>query len=277
MNKIKNTNLKIKTILPFRYPGGKFYALSIINPFIDHIDFDEYREPFFGGGAVFWSREKVKYNWINDIYPDLIKTLKVIQSPSQREKLVQLFQNEKEATRAKYETVRKMCPKSDIDQVYKFYYLNRTSFSGKMCSPSWGYRPKRSLPPYRWKERIIPCGEKLQNVVITNEDFEAIIKAPKKGKQVMMFIDPPYYAVKLNSHYKFDMTDKDHIRLCQLLKETKHKFVLTYDDCPQIRKMYSWAHIYDAKFYYRIDNSQHTENHRKKGTELIITNFSCDA
>ena len=42
---------KVKT--PFRYPGGKFYALKHILPLIDQISYDEYREPFVGGGSIF--------------------------------------------------------------------------------------------------------------------------------------------------------------------------------------------------------------------------------
>ena len=43
--------------LPFRYPGGKFYALNILRPFWENIEHDEYREPFAGGA---WSFNKPK-------------------------------------------------------------------------------------------------------------------------------------------------------------------------------------------------------------------------
>lgn len=261
-----------KTLLPFRYPGGKYYALKFINPFLEAVEYDEYREPFFGGGAVFWRNHKVKYNWINDIYNELYITLKIMQDPEERIKLSKKF-TEKEASRDKYEFMKNFEPKSEFEIAEKFYYLNRTSFSGKMTNPSWGYRPKRSLPPYRWKERIIPCGEKLEGVKITNLDFEEVITAEAQGKNVMMFVDPPYYETKQNAHYVCDMKEEDHIRLCNLLKLTKYKFVLTYDDSEDIRNLYSWAYIYDLNFYYRINNSKDTSNKRKTGAELIITNF----
>lgn len=262
-----------KILLPFRYPGGKYYALKLINPVIHSVEYDEYREPFFGGGAVFWGNKKVRYNWINDLYKDLYSTLLVIQDPQKREQLIEFFDGELEATREQYEKVKTMIPQNEIEEAYKFYYLNRTSFSGKMKSPSWGYRPKRSLPPYRWKERIVPCGEKLEDVQITNYDFETVICAPAQGKQVMLFVDPPYYLAKSDSHYVCDMSEEDHIRLATVLKNTSHKFVLTYDDCKEIRELYNWANIHDLQFFYRIDNSQHTDNQRKVGAELIITNF----
>ncbi len=272
MNKsIKNENRK-EIILPFRYAGGKFYALKKLKKFWEAVDHDEYREPFLGGGAVFWTKEKVKFNWLNDIDKDLMKTLRFIKSPKKRKDLVKLFK-EDEADKESYELVKNMIPKSEIDEVYKFYYLNRTSFSGKMNNPSWGYRPKRSLPPYRWKERINPCGEKLNNVTLTAYDFVKVIETPAKGKKVLMFLDPPYFLPGKNTHYKNGFDKNDHERLLKTLKKTKYKFFLTYEDCPEIRKMYKWANIYPLDFYYRLDNSKDRKDKRKIGNELVITNY----
>jgi|SRR5699024_7003461 len=266
-----------KVILPFRYPGGKYYAIKKLRPFLEAVEFDEYREPFFGGGAVFWSKEKSKFNWINDLYSELILTLKFIRDEDKRNELIKLFDNEIEATKEKYELVKKFEPSNELEEVYKFYYLNRTSYSGKMKSPSWGYRPKRSLPPHRWKERLVPCGEKLKDVKITSIDFEDVIKAPSQGHKTMMYLDPPYYNAKQESHYICSFSENDHIRLAKALKNTDHYFFLTYDDCNEIRELYDWAKIYDMDFYYRLDNSNHNNDKRKIGKEVVVTNFTINA
>ena len=57
------------------------------------------------------------------------------------------------------------------------------------------------------------------------------------------------------------------------LMSTKHKFVLTYDDCEEIRELYSWANIHELEFFYRVGDSQTSNAQRKLGFELIITNF----
>lgn len=46
--------------LPFRYPGGKYYAMNILEPFWDSVDHMEYREPFAGGATVFFTKPKAK-------------------------------------------------------------------------------------------------------------------------------------------------------------------------------------------------------------------------
>jgi DNA adenine methylase len=262
-------------VLPFRYAGGKYYAIKLLRPFWKCIDHDEYREPMVGGGAVFFAKKKVKYNWLNDIDPDLMTTYKVMADPTLRKMLCEMLSKEK-ATEERHKEVLAMNPKSELEIAFKYYYLNRTSFSGKMKHPAWGYRPKRSLPPERWHERIIPCGRKLEGVKLTCLDFSEVISAPAQGKTVLLYLDPPYYHAKQESHYRYPFSQEDHLRLARQLKDTEFYFFLTYDDCPEVRGLYEWAYIYPVKFVYRIDNSRHRGGRRKKGFELVITNYKVE-
>ena len=260
-------------IIPFRYPGGKFYALNLLAPYILNCPHDEYREPFMGGGSVFFAKPIAKYNIINDIDKELITTYKIMQNPKTRNELVELLSKEI-ATKERWKEIYDFTPTNPLEIAYKYFYLNRTSFSGKLSSPAWGYREKRSLPPHRWHERIIPCGHKLEKTIIENVDFEEIINRPALGKKVLMFIDPPYYKPSKKKHYRYGFEIEDHIRLSECLKKTEHKFVLTYEDVEEVRNLYSWAYINGMEFSYRVDNSVTNNGNRKKGVELIITNFS---
>lgn len=257
--------------IPFRYPGGKFYALGLLAPFWQ-IEHDEYREPFVGGGSVFFTKPKSKFNVLNDMDSELIFTYKALQDKMKREKLLSKLGKEI-ATKERWREVFEFKPKNEIDVAYKYFYLNRTSFSGKLSSPAWGYREKRSLPPNRWHERINPCGERLENATILNTDFQDIIDLPKAGKKVLMFVDPPYFNPPKKKHYRNGFNYEDHVRLMESLKKTKHYFFLTYEDTPEIREMYKWANIFEAKFFYRVDNSEVFNGARKMGFELIITNY----
>lgn len=258
-----------KVVIPFRWPGGKFYAIKQLRPFWENHEHTEYREPFFGGGSVFFAKEKKAYNWINDLDDGLVNTLRILQDKETRLKLADMYRDEYEATVEHYEVVKHMETATDLERAYRYYYLNRTSYSGKMRNPSWGYRPKRSLPPRRWYERILPCGEKLEGVKITSLDFSEVMLADSSNK-VLMFLDPPYYNAQ---QYVHSFKNEDHVRLAEVCKQTKHDFFLTYDDCPEIRKLYSWANIYDLKFYYRLDNSRDNDDKRQIGSELVITNY----
>ncbi len=257
--------------LPFRYPGGKYYALGLLAPFWQ-IEHDEFREPFVGGGSVFFTKPKSKYNVLNDIDSELVTTYKIMQDPYTREILLNKVKKEI-ASKERWRKIYDFKPKNENEIAFKYFYLNRTSFSGKLSSPAWGYREKRSLPPHRWDERIIPCGYKLEAVNITNTDFEKVIDLPQKGGTTLMFVDPPYFNPPKKKHYRNGFNYEDHLRLMEALKRTNHKFFLSYDDIPEIREMYKWANVFEAKFFYRVDNSEILNGTRKMGLELIITNY----
>ena len=62
---------------PFRYAGGKFYARKLILECIPNHNC--YIEPFVGGGSIFFAKNKVQKNILNDIDPDLINTYLMIR------------------------------------------------------------------------------------------------------------------------------------------------------------------------------------------------------
>lgn len=266
--------LKVKRQpLPFRYPGGKYYAMDILRPFFQHIEHSEYREPFAGGATVFFNKNKCDFSWLNDKDDELIAAYEIMQSEKGREILIEKVSGEI-ASKKRWKEIFEFEPKDRFEVAFKYFYLNRTSFSGKLMSPAWGYRPKRSLPPERWYERIIPCGLKLKGVKLTSLDFEDVITANKKnGGPVLMYVDPPYYTPPKKKHYRHGLSTEDHERLATLLKDTKHKFFLTYDDCPEVRSLYAWANIFELKFFYRVHNSNTSNGTRRYGFELIITNY----
>jgi DNA adenine methylase len=245
--------------------------MDILRPFWEAVPHDEYREPFAGGGTVFFNKPDAKLSWLNDIDSELITTYRCVASKRLRQKLIDRFASEI-ANPDRWRQVKDFEPSNELDVAFKYFYLNRTSFSGKLISPAWGYRPKRSLPPERWHERIIPCGEKLENTKLTSTDFEEVIATPSSNS-VLMYIDPPYFLPPKKKHYRHGLTHEDHLRLCALLKQTKHKFFLTYDDTEEVRRIYEWAKVYSANFVYRVDNAATQNGVRRQGFELVITNY----
>lgn len=255
---------------PFRYPGSKAKALKFIKPIWEKISHDEYREPLVGGGAIFFSKPKVKYCWINDLDYDLYITYKVFQNTKQIKKLIPKIIIDK-ANKKRHLEIKNSVAKNELDITYRYYYLNRTSYSGIMKKPAWGYHEKRSVHPDKWGKRITEANKKLENVKITNLDFEEIINAPAIGKSVFMFVDPPYYEADQKRAYMHSFTEDEHVRLSKVLKKTRHKFCLTYDNCEPVKELYNWAKIQEVSWRYDTANSNVAS--RKMGRELIITNF----
>jgi DNA adenine methylase len=107
---------------------------------------------------------------------------------------------------------------------------------------------------------------------VTNSDFAAMIT--DTSRPAFIYLDPPYY-MKGGDLYQHAFTEDDHRRMADLLRVCPHPWVLSYDDCPEIRDLYSWARIeaFDAK--YTIQQTKvETDNGKKiaatEKTELLI-------
>jgi len=256
---------------PFRYPGGKFYALKYILPFINCVPHDEFREPFVGGGNIFFGKNKSQYNWLNDIDKDIIDVYNIIACNDNRHKLQKLISKEI-ATKERHAEIKNFSPESLLENAFKIYYLNRTSYSGIIHKPAWGYKEGKSSPPQNWGKFIENAGNKLHNVELTSLDFEYVINTPQKGKSVLIYLDPPYYHADQKRAYQKSFVENDHHRLANILKKTSFYFCLSYDDCPEIRDLYNWAQIYERSWLYNTSNCKNGT--RKIGNELIITNYT---
>lgn len=255
---------------PFRYPGGKYYALRHIMPFIDCVPHEEFREPFIGGGSVFFAKPKSAFNWINDLETDLVATYRAIANPKLRKELCRLISKEI-ANPERHSQVKSIVPRSELEVAFKTFYLNRTSYSGIINSPAWGYAHGKSSPPRNWAAFIEAAGEKLADVKITNLDFEEVLSAGSMCDSILAYLDPPYFHADQKRAYTKSFELKDHQRLAKVLRKAKYPFCLSYDDCTEIRQLYSWAEIYEHTWFYNTANLKGGK--RDKGDELLITNY----
>jgi DNA adenine methylase len=253
---------------PLRYPGSKFRASKYILPHLE-IEHDEYREPFLGSGAIFFTKQKVEKNWLNDIDKELIITFQVIADKKLRAKLIEKIKDYK-PSKIEFDILKAQEFKSKLDIAYRYFVINRTAYSGIMKQPNWGFHEVKSVQPDKWPARILEAANKLEGSDITNVDFTDVINK-ESDNTVLIFLDPPYYLADQKRAYLHSFKIEDHIRLMECLKRTKHKFCLTYDNCDEVKELYKWANIHEYNWMYHTANSNTTT--RKIGKELIITNY----
>ncbi len=268
---------------PFRYPGGKFYARRLILREIPpHRD---YCEPFAGGASVFFAKPTSGGTSIlNDRDTDVINTLVHIRDDV--EGLIKLLDGV-EATKANHTYYKNhYTPGTDLERAFRWYYLNRTSYSGIMRPENcyWGFGNKYSMRPENWPPHLRTVSDKLQNVILTCCDFEEVINALPDG--CFVFVDPPYYSADQQKFYNVVFEHNDHARLAECLKRNSDRllFLLTYDNDPDIRGMYRWADsIKGRQWNYTINRTDDQRNGlkrrdgfrrgREKGSELFISNY----
>jgi DNA adenine methylase len=266
---------------PFRYPGGKFYARRLI---LEHIPrHSYYAEPFAGGASIFFAKPKVQRNVLNDVDEELTNCY--IQIRDNVEALISLLDGI-EASKEKHGYFKNQFkPSTDLERAFRWYYLNRTSYSGimKVVNCYWGYGDIYSMRPKNWPGHLRRCSRKLQGVEITRRDFESVVaEAPDGG---FLFVDPPYFNADQDKFYTYSFTHQDHLRLARCLREHswRVKFLLTYDNSPEIRELYHWAHnILDKEWNYTINRTDdqtgrtNDRGRRYQGKEVFILNYDAE-
>jgi len=270
--KIKKTFFE-KIRSPIRYPGSKFQALKIIQNYILNLDYDEYWEPFFGGGAFFFAKPLAKKTILNDKNEDIMNFYTHISDLSLRKKLI-VYVSSFYPTKQNFNELKNYDPKNNLERACKYFIINRTCYSGIMKSPNWGYDDNKSVQPIKWADRIETAGDKIKNAELLNLDFRTFFSSVKKNinsNQVFAFIDPPYYKADQKRAYSSFFNFQDHIDLQSILRKIDIKFLLTYDNCDEIKELYSWANVNEESWRYHTANSLKAT--RKIGKELLITNF----
>ena len=271
-----------KSNSPFRYPGGKFYARRLILELIPlH---SHYCEPFAGGASVFFAKEKAQYSLLNDLDVDVINTLKQIRDDV--ESLISLLDGIPATKKNHAYYKNEYEPKTDLERAFRWYYLNRTSYSGIMRTENcyWGFGNKYSMRPENWPPHLRTVSDKLQGVNLSSLDFEEVIDKSPSGS--FIFVDPPYYNADQQKFYSCTFSLEDHLRLVDCLRcHTKRiSFLLTYDDHEDIREMYDWTQTINGKQWnYTISRTDDQRNGKKKkdgfqssrskGKEIFIQNY----
>ena len=267
---------------PFRYAGGKFYARKLI---IEHIpEHTAYIEPFAGGGSIFFAKPKVQFNQLNDLDLELINTYRHIKNfPNE---LIKSLEGEKALKERHTYFKNEFKPKNDLERAKRWYFLNRTSYSGIMNMKNcyFGYGDKYSMRPENWPRSILKTSKKLQDVNFTTLDFEDVIdNAPDNA---FLFVDPPYYNADQDKFYTHFFTLEDHIRLKEVLQRNSERlnFMLTYDNSQEVWDLYDWAEeIHEKEWNYAISRTDDQKKvktrpvdkkgKRSKGKEIFILNY----
>lgn len=242
--------------------GKKLLRNKILEMFPEKGTFNRYVEVFGGAGWVLFAADKHAkmevYNDVNNNLVNLFRCIKYHPDAVQDELRYILVSREQFYDAKEQIETRGM---TDIQKAARFFILIKESFGADLHS--FGLR---SRDMDKAKEYLSAVSERLNKVVIENLDFEKILKNYDK-KDAFFYLDPPYYETE--KYYPDKFMPKDHIRLAESLSSIKGKFLLSYNDCEYIRKLYG---NYDIVEVERMHNLvQGKEKPRYK--ELLIKNY----
>ncbi|MFH0961536.1 MAG: DNA adenine methylase [archaeon] len=260
---------------PLRYPGGKSRALPQILPLVP--EFREFREPFVGGGSSFLalkSRFPERKFWINDINEDLFLFWKFLRDENAGlvSEIRHVKEREKDGRALFGKLTKKPVKLSDFERAARFFILNRITFSGTIESGGYSEQAFKGRFTESSVSRLEETGKLLSGVKITNDDYGKSLAAP--GEQVFIFLDPPYlsktksrlYGKKGDLHLGFD-----HPRFSKLVSACRHRWLITYDDSPEVRALFPSAKIKEWTLQYGMNN--YKQGSAARGKELFIYNY----
>lgn len=109
--------------------------------------------------------------------------------------------------------------------------------------------------------------DRMANVVIENQDFETLIRHYDRP-DAFFYADPPYFSTE--DMYEVGFGWDDQVRLRETLGRIKGKFLLSYNDCPEIRELYDGFSLFD---FSRTHSMAQRYEAGKEFKELLIANY----
>ena len=248
--------------------GGKRNLAGRICGILDATPCVTYAEPFVGMGGIFLRRStRPRAEVINDAGRDIANLFRILQRH-----YVQFLDVLKFGltTRAEFERLVRVPSDTltDLERAARFLYLQRTAFGGKVSGRNFGVSRDR---PARFNLTALePMPEdvhaRLSGVTIECLDFGAFISR-YDSDGTLFYLDPPYWGCE-GDYGKTMFSRDDFARLSAQLAGVKGRFLLSINDVPEIRDLFSWARIDAVTTTYSIGTRTGSTGDR---AELLIS------
>jgi len=272
---------------PLRYPGGKSRAVKKILPYIPE-NCKELCAPFFGGGSVELAvadRGATVYGY--DVFEPVVWFWKaLLDTPEELASLADSYRKYHsdfilEETKTLPKRKVKGLLKEDfvkfrnylrkeknfsLENAAKFYAINKSSFSG--ATFSGGYSKRAAYARFTDGSIKKIKNYEVNNLTVEHASFEqSILKHPN----AFLYCDPPYllekgknnlYGDKGSTHQGFN-----HDLLHEILSN-RDKWVLSYNDSPKVRKMYSKHEIIKLSWSYGMNDKNKRD--KDSSSEILI-------
>ncbi len=219
---------------PIKYFGSKYYMRKeILNHFPS--TYKLYVEGFGGGGSILFSKEPTPLEVYNDLYDYVYSLFKCIQDKELFDKLyhrLSLTYYHKKIRDESKEFVKNNKFDDILNKAYYFLLYNRMSFNGNgSFSRILQIRknmPKSARDLLAMIENLPYIHERLSKVIIENLHIIDLIKKYDKNN-TFFYLDPPYLQETKSStaSYEETMTDKEHVEMLELIKNSKGKFLIS--------------------------------------------------
>lgn len=270
-------------ISPLRYPGGKAKMYKeIITLFIkNNISKPIYIEPFAGGCGLalkLLKNKLVRKLILNDIDKSIYSFwYSVLNYNSDFCKMIEVAEitlnsREKQKEIQSHKNKININNKDDILLLgFSTFYLNRVNRSGIIKGGVMGgnqqngnYKMNCRFNKKGLIDRIEEIGSYHDRITFYNLDAIKFIDkiVTKQKREVFVFFDPPYYK-KGSELYTNFYNHQNHLDLSAEITNMKETWIITYDNCDEIKNMYRNFKIDEFNINYSLQE-------KKKEKEIMI-------
>jgi DNA adenine methylase len=277
-----------------RYHGGKFrLAPRLLQLFPPH---RVYTEAYGGGCNVLLQKARCYSEIYNDLDGEVVNVFRVLQNPKRARRLEALlrvtpFAREEfllsyKHSRSEVERARRTIIRSFMgwgsDSISRLK-ASRAGFNTRISSVMttgfrWNSNRYGTTAATDWKNypwHIHAFCDRLQGVTIENRDAKDILRKMDRD-DALHYVDPPYpmsvrktgNGTSSEHHYKFEMTDDDHIEMAGLLHSLKGMVIVSSYPGPLYEKLFrDWHTVSWTGGQFCSQNSG-----AKKRTETVWLN-----
>lgn len=260
---------------PFRYPGGKTWLIPTVRQWLkqETKEVQELIEPFAGGGIVS----------LTAAFEKLAETITMVEMDEEIAAVWEVILNGKnkwladkiysyDLTHANVKADLEKPNKELHDIAFCTILKNRVFHGGILAKGSGmikngenGKGLSSRWYPKTLRDRILAINYVKDKIKFISGDAFEIIEQNLNNPNAYFFIDPPYTIAGKRLYTHFDI---DHERLFDLTARLKGKFMLTYDDTPEIRQLADQHHLQMRTIPMK------TTLHYEKNEIIISDNFS---
>lgn len=261
---------------PLRYPGGKGKFAPFVRDLMTANSLTgDYLEPYAGGSGVALDllfNECCQNIHINDFDIAVFNFWK--SATEQTDGILKLIQDTNVTIEEWHKQKHILNNPSEFTQLehgFATFFLNRTNRSGILKGGVIGgknqdgnYKLDARYNKNNLSKRIEKIGLYKDRINVYNEDALELLKRVDffLPEDSLIYLDPPYY-VKGQGLYRNFYIHDDHVKIRQTLDSVKSRWIVSYDNCEEIKNIYSGYRQED----YALNYSAY---YKMKGSEVMI-------
>lgn len=258
---------------PYGRPGGKVRIAPWIVWLGSFVKHEKWGELFAGSCAVTLNKPSVNWEFLNDRDEWISNFLSVLRNRGQKAELLRqlrysAWEKANYGLCAAIIQGRLPLPSDPVELARVFLVNNCQSFdrSGRTFSVS---DVKSGIS--KWKrinEYIDFMAERIRDCTIFNLDYSEALKIRQiDDPKTLIYVDAPYVDVE-KTFYAVNKRDGfDHVALHDAVERTQASLLISYEEHPLIRGLYSEA---DGWLIKHVDVTRSLGNKGKQARELLI-------